>query len=531
MRRIQMYRINSDIDKPDHKYLLKTIRDMMATGIKLHDIDHMLNKYNSEAATYAEYLKETYGINNPNSSKQIVGFMVGLSSAEIYEVANIDGKWTSNKDVMTALANMGYDWADAILKYRKAKKYGDSVKALKEASDKNQMIHPEVTFSKTNRINYSSPALMNIPKSILWKTISPRKEGNMLISADIKNQEPNILINLTGATKLKPALISEKGLYEELFNQVYPVKARLNLIITDTAESRYVSNAEMATHSKIPPVYYTPTKPLVENCFIDGCRITTIDITNFIYNRNTDNKLPDEVVIEVDNPANPDDYLVRCKVDWDINNPETQKKITKAKSGFVEVDGYIQGVELRCEGQTRKEFKTAWNAMTYGAGIMGIRATCKVIDADTFFKYFNNIAELKEYRKKCTELANKGIHKIGTQFRTLLDAGYAEPSRLKRILMDLPIQGTAADILALLVKHVNSEIDKRGLSGKLNIYFSRHDELIFEADKAWVDSIGIDNVLETVKDMTEHQIDDWTPFKVEVNPVSDEAESSEDEEE
>lgn len=523
-----MYKIDSKVDKPDTSYLLNEVKRMMRDGVKLHDLDSMLSKYNSEANTYANYLRDNYGIDNPNSSKQIVGFMIGLSSAEVFDIANVDGKWSSNKDVLTELSDLGYDWADAILKYRKAKKYGDSIKALKDASDSKQMIHPEVSMSKTNRINYSSPALMNIPKSILWSTIAPKNDGDVLISADIKNQEPNILINLTDAEELKPALTSPNGLYEELFNQVYKVTARMNLMITDKDKSRYVTNAEMATHTNIPPVYYTPTRPMIQNCFVNGKRIVAIDIVNFIYNRKTENKLPDTVVVEVDDPDDTGEYLVRCKVNWDIDRPDIQKKI--AKGGHVEVDGVIEGIELRCEGQTRKEFKTAWNAMTYGSGIMGIRATCKVIDADTFFKYFNNIKELKDYRKRCSDLASNGIHNIRTYFRTLLDAGYAEPGRLKRILMDLPIQGTAADILALLVKHVNNEIEKRGLTGKLFIYFSRHDELIFEASKDWVNEVGINNVYDTIRDLTEHQVDNWTPFKVEVGIVSGENEDSEDDE-
>ena len=88
-----MYKIDSKVDKPDTSYLLNEVKRMMRDGVKLHDLDSMLSKYNSEANTYANYLRDNYGIDNPNSSKQIVGFMVEHSSAEVYDIAKVDGKW------------------------------------------------------------------------------------------------------------------------------------------------------------------------------------------------------------------------------------------------------------------------------------------------------------------------------------------------------------------------------------------------------------------------------------------------------
>ena len=71
----------------------------------------------------------------------------------------------------------------------------------------------------------------------------------------------------------------------------------------------------------------------------------------------------------------------------------------------------------------------------------------------------------------------------------------------------------------MLLRHTEEEIKTRGLEGKLEIYYTRHDEIIFEADKEWVDTVGIFQVKAIIRDMVEHQIDDWTPFKLEVEEI------------
>ena len=88
--------------------------------------------------------------------------------------------------------------------------------------------------------------------------------------------------------------------------------------------------------------------------------------------------------------------------------------------------------------------------------------------------------------------------------------------------MDLPIQGTGADILSLLVKHFDSEIESRGLIGKMSIAYTRHDEIIVEVDGDWQEEVGEQRVEEVIRDILEHQINDWEPFKIEVGQVSGE---------
>lgn len=504
-----MYHIDSKVEKPDIAYLKTQVEEMMHRGIQTGNIQEIYNAFAAERDEIANLIRLTYGIKNPNSTKDLITFVSNIDSAEVYEACCIEGKWTTNKDALSTLSLLGYQFATDILAYRKAKKYAESVKSMMDAADSNGKVHPTVSLGKTNRINYSAPALMNIPKPLLWHIIKPNKEGNTLISADIKNQEPNILINLLNATELKPALNDDRGLYEYLFDKAYSAKATLNILVTDNHEPGVISNIELSELEYVPPVYYAASSPSVVSTYYNNEVVRAIDATNVVVNiRGKKPILPDKVLIET---INDNHYYV--PVIWDEYKPDFKSP------GIITITGTLQGVEVKCEGIYRKEFKTSWNAMTYGASSFGIEKHCKHIDGKKAFEFFSKIPEFKKYRNLCTKQSNQGNQYINTYFGTTLFADETNPGKLKRVLMDLPVQGTAADILSLLIKHSKEEIAKNELIGKLSIVYTRHDEIIFEADKNWVNEVGIDGVKEFIRNIVEHQVDDWTPFKVEVTEV------------
>lgn len=172
----------------------------------------------------------------------------------------------------------------------------------------------------------------------------------------------------------------------------------------------------------------------------------------------------------------------------------------------------------------RKEFKTAWNAISYGASIFGVKMACKTIDAKQTYNYITKIAELKDYRNQIDKMARSGNTRIGTIFGTPLDAGYTEDyKKLKRVLLDLPVQGSGADILSLLIKHFYDYTSEKEISDKMSIYYTRHDELIIEVNGEWLNEVGEVKVEEILRDMLEHQVDDWIPFKIEVVQTKAEA--------
>lgn len=504
-----MYEISLAKDKPDIEYMFKRAKELMDIGIRINDIDKLYKEFEENQLKLGELIKERYGIKNPNSSQQIISYMKSLNSPEVYEVCFINGKWTSNKDAMVELAYKGYEFASDLLDYRKVKKYVESIRAMKDSVDDRGFVHPKVSLGKTNRINYKDPALMNLPKELLWYIVSPRIEGNVLYSVDIKNQEPSILINLLGIEELKGALKSDKGLYEELFKKPFTQYTKLYIHVKEGVDKKILSMKELSKNEEIPPVYYTPIKTTVDSVYYNNERVKLIGVCNTLTCIGEMPIIPDKVVIETESGN-----IYEVEVEWD---EISKRKLNK--EGITEVKGRLLGLDIACDGIKRKEFKQAWNAMAYGVSIYGIKRICKHIDGELIYKYFNSIPRFREYKKRCREFAKNGMQYINTAFRTRLYANEKDPNRLERVLMDLPIQGTGADILSLLIKHFDEEVEKRGLEGKLSLYYTRHDELIIEVDGKWLEEVGDSEVEGILRDILEHRIDNWEPFKVEIERI------------
>lgn len=506
-----MYKIDSKVDKPDLDYMRSRLEKMMQDGITVGNVLGKYRYYKNKQEEIAEVILNSYGIENVNSPKQVTRYLQNLEDDIVYEVCYIDGKWTSNKEAMGILSDMGYGFATSIMEFRKVKRYAEACKSLIDAMGDDKRVRPTVSFGKTNRVNYSSPALMNIPKELLWELIKPSEDGNILFTADIKNQEPSILINMLGVEDFKGALTDPRGLYETLFNKPFEVKAKLNVWVVppDTDANGIWENSKLAEKQGIPPIYYSPYKLSTDVFFVKGKRILALEALNTVTDIGKEPIYPDKIIAHTE-----DGDCLTLPVKFEkIDNKHL------GKHGVYEVAGIIDNVEVVCDSRTRNEFKIAWNAMTYGASAFGIKKMCKHIDGEAVYKYFSRIPEFKAYRQQCTKLANQGVQRINTFFGTPLHANESNSKVLKRVLMDLPIQGTGSDILALLIKHFDTEVEKRDLKDKLWIYFTRHDELIIEASNELVGEIGIDAIINIIRDIVEHQIDDWVPFKVEIDLI------------
>ena len=510
-----MYRIDRKKDKPDIGYMEATVDKLMQRGIRLADCQKIKTYYMDLSEALKRDIQTKYNIENPNSSRQITSFMEDLSSKvdltsrnDIIEFAFDEktGKWTSCKEALKQLADRGYEFAQDLMDYRFAKKHAESIESLMSAADENGLIHPVVGLSKTNRIQYSKPGLLSIPKELLWHVIAPYTEGNVLYSVDIKNQEPSILINMTGSEKLKSALESSEGLYETLFKQCFEPYATANILVDTFPENRVYSIDELKKMGTISPASYVPVKPSCSNLIYNGEKIIAIEQICAGSEKGLHANIPDTVDIETD-AGN----IYHVPVEW-----ESDERKYKKDSDYS-LNGKLIGVDVEVSDIDRKEFKTAWNAISYGASIMGVKHICHNIDYKQVYNYITKVAELKDYRSKIDKLARNGQTQIGTIFGTPLFAGYeTDYKKLRRILLDLPIQGSAADILSLLIKHFYEYIKEHNINDKMDIYYTRHDELIIEVDGKWLAETGEQKVEEILKDMLEHQIDDWVPFKVEI---------------
>ena len=395
--------LKSETDRPDFEWFKTFLDNRSHEGIRVERPVEKEKEAAQLANEAAKALLDECGIENPNSPKQIVSYMESLCDSDVFECCADPrtGKLSSAADGIATLAEIGHKWAMQLLKYRGNNSILKAVTSVMSCADVNGLIHPDISFQKTNRISYTSPALMNINKEILWYTVKPMKAGNYLWSADIKNQEPWILAHLTGATKL----------------------------------------IELAEKAK------------AQNCSL-------------------------------------------------------------YKAVYADIFGH----EIESE-DAYTEMKTAWNMLTYGGTLQGLLQRCKIVDGEKIYRYFNAIKELKDYRGRTFGLAKKGINTVNTVFGTPVYTD-ATGGHLQRSLMDIPVQGTGADILCMLVKHVTTTLEDEGLSDYIKVYFTRHDEIIFEVDKEWQNMQGDVAVAGEILYLTRHRIDNWVEFGVDVEQLN-----------
>lgn len=164
------------------------------------------------------------------------------------------------------------------------------------------------------------------------------------------------------------------------------------------------------------------------------------------------------------------------------------------------------------------EFKTNWNALTYGATKRGVVERCKIIDGTKLYNFLTKLPAYKQYNSECYAKANRGINTDTTYFGSAVVSDAYGTAALARSLADIPIQGTGADILAFLVINVLKDInDDPALRNRVQIYYTRHDEIIFMVRR----NIGETDadITEILRDLTSHMITGWVPFMTDVEKI------------
>ncbi|MBO5386845.1 MAG: Ig-like domain-containing protein, partial [Lachnospiraceae bacterium] len=340
-----MYKINTKKDMPDIGYMEMVADKLMRRGIRLSNCIKLRDYYVELRATLKSEIQSKYGIDNPNSTNQIAYFLNDMSNrvelTSKNDIINIcydseNDKWTSKAEALEKLSDLGYEFAQDLLDYRHAKKYAESIESIMDAADSDGLIHPLVTLGKTNRINYSKPGLLTIPKKLLWHLIAPYTAGNVLYSVDIKNQEPNILINMTGAQELKYALESKDGLYETIFKQCFQPIATANILVDTLPENRIYSISELKKIGTISPANYSPSRPMIKDVYYNGERVIGIETVCVGSEKGVYPELPSEVSIEVENGT-----IYNLPVEW-----ESADKKYKRSSDYS-LQGKIIGLDIK----------------------------------------------------------------------------------------------------------------------------------------------------------------------------------------
>lgn len=222
-----MLRLNSSVDKPNRRQLYDALVESMVEGIKIEIPNELAESAEADKQYLTHIIQTKHGVQNPNSSKQVQEKLRELSEVfpEVREFCYNDKNdtWTSSGDALEKLKDCNIDFINTLMLYRKATSITKALKSLTDAQDANGYIHPIISFQVTNRISYSEPGVMSIPKKLLWQVVKPRKTGWSIWRIDIKNQEPWIMINKLKVGRLQELLklSGSLGLYRMIYNDIY----------------------------------------------------------------------------------------------------------------------------------------------------------------------------------------------------------------------------------------------------------------------------------------------------------------------
>jgi len=496
-----MFKIDSEINKPSADKLLEKMQIEANKGIRLGDIEKLQGVFSEEAVKLKKYLEEIYGIYEPGSPKSVIGFMKRMKDPVIFQEAYKEGKWVSNKAVMKRLSALGYAFADDVIYYRKVVNAVNTLKSLKNNTSEDGLVRPKVNLLRTNRVQYREPNIVGIPNTLLKYVVRPREDGMDLYSVDIKNQEPFIVANVMNIRVMQDILKSGEGLYEKLFSLIYKPKATLFMHCIDGESTRSMKDSEFLDNEDISPVYYRPSRPLTQDVFYNGDRIVLMEKLNIAVGLEGKVEVPKSVRVQGESGE-----VYELPVDW--GNLRIRNK---RKEEIKTFKGDIIGLDVICTKEERKMFKVLWNAVMYGMSRVSTSSLFEGFHGEVVYDYIHGLSEVKKYKKEIRDSMKRGdSNEIHTYFGTAIKT---DGSTSIRSLVDYPVQGTGADILALLVDHLEEEVKKRGLEGKLSVYYTRHDEIVLQVHQS------VENVEDTLRDIFEHQIDDWEPFRVDIEKM------------
>ena len=143
----------------------------------------------------------------------------------------------------------------------------------------------------------------------------------------------------------------------------------------------------------------------------------------------------------------------------------------------------------------RRKAKAVNFGIIYGISAYGLSNDVEISmkEAKEFIdKYFELYPEIKTFMDSTIEFASEAGYVLTLSNRRryipLLKSNvYMQKEAAKRVAMNAPIQGSAADIIKVAMINIDREITERKLKSKM--VFQVHDELVFEVTPDEVDII------------------------------------------
>ncbi|MCL6648901.1 MAG: DNA polymerase I [Chloroflexi bacterium] len=168
--------------------------------------------------------------------------------------------------------------------------------------------------------------------------------------------------------------------------------------------------------------------------------------------------------------------------------------------------------------EQRRVAKTTNFGVIYGISDFGLaeRTDLSRQEAAQFIRtYFETYPGIRDYIERTKEAARRGrVQTLTGRFqrfseREILSATPSVRGAAERTAINMPIQGTAADIIKLAMVRLHRELTERGI--QCGLLLQVHDELLLEVEERRVEEIA-----RLVCDVMEHAYELSVPLKVEV---------------
>ena len=181
----------------------------------------------------------------------------------------------------------------------------------------------------------------------------------------------------------------------------------------------------------------------------------------------------------------------------------------------------VYGVPLSAvTPELRRVAKTANFAVTYGVTGYGLAQGTGLsqADAEKFIQsYFARFPKVKAYLDNIKKTAAEqgwvetllGRRRYFPELKSTAPMHAQARASAERMAINMPIQGTAADIIKIAMVRLQKELDGRGLKTKLTLQV--HDELVLEAPQAEANQAAA-----LVKDTMENAVRLDAPLKVDI---------------
>jgi DNA polymerase-1 len=177
----------------------------------------------------------------------------------------------------------------------------------------------------------------------------------------------------------------------------------------------------------------------------------------------------------------------------------------------------VFGVRIdRVTSEQRAVAKTTNFAIIYGVSAFGLSRQTDMTpqEAGMFIDvYFKRYPRVKEYIDQMIELAREQgfVTTLLGRRRYIPEINGSNRQKrefAERTAINTPIQGSAADLIKVVMIDIDKELKKR----KSKMILQVHDELVFEVHKD-----ELDEVREMVRDRMENTVDLEVPIKVDIN--------------